>query len=188
MKSKLRDIAVSALALAVIGGVVTAALAATNELTRDTIAQRSAETEDAARRQVIDADSFEEQPLMYGDQQTTKMTTYYTAVKDGETVGYVFTASVTGKSAGLVVMTGISADGSITGVAVTEENETAGYVDKVIEGGLLDRLTGRQAQTMTLGEDVDGVSQATRTSRGIVDGVNQAIDWYNQLKEGGGTP
>lgn len=184
MKSKLRDIAVSALALAVIGGMVTAALAATNELTKGTIAQRSAETEDAARRQVIDADSFDQAALSLDGEEVT----YYVAVRDGETAGYVFTASVTGKSAGLVVMTGISADGSITGVAVTEENETAGYVDKVIEGGLLDRLTGRQAQTLTLGEDVDGVSQATRTSRGIVDGVNQAIDWYNQLTKGGGTP
>lgn len=88
-------------------------------------------------------------------------------------MGYVFTASVTGKSAGLVVMTGITAEGTISGVKVTEENETAGYVDKVTKGGLLDAFSGKNAAPLTLGKDVDGVSQATKTSKGITDGVNQ---------------
>lgn len=84
-------------------------------------------------------------------------------------MGYVFTASATGKSAGLTVMTGISTDGTITGVAVTDDNETAGYVAKVREGGLLDAFSGRTAETFELGKTIDGVSQATKTSRGITD-------------------
>lgn len=127
MKNNGKDILVSAAALTIIGGVVTAALAGTNLLTKDTIAQRTAEIENAARRQVIQADSFEKGTLTADGKEVV----YYTALQNGETVGYVFTASVTGKSAGLVVMTGITAEGTISGVKVTEENETAGYVDKV---------------------------------------------------------
>ena len=184
MKSNARDILVSAGALTLIGAAVTAALAGTNLLTKDTIARRSEETANAARRQVIEADSFDKAVL----ETPEGAVEYYVAQKDGQTAGYVFTAVATGKSAGLTVMTGIGADGTITGVAVTEENETAGYVDKVTGAGLLEAFRGKEAAPLTLGEDVDGVSQATKTSKGITDGVNQAIGWYSELTEGGGTP
>lgn len=182
MKNNGKDILVSAAALTIIGAVVTAALAGTNLLTKDTIAQRTAEIENAARRQVIQADSFEKGTLTADGKEVV----YYTALQNGETVGYVFTASVTGKSAGLVVMTGITAEGTISGVKVTEENETAGYVDKVTKGGLLDAFSGKNAAPLTLGKDVDGVSQATKTSKGITDGVNQAIAYYEDITKGGG--
>ena len=180
---KLRDIAVSAAALAIIAGGVTAALAGTNALTASTIAARNEEAENQARLEVIDADSFERQTLTASDGQEA---VYYTALQGGETVGYVFTVSTTGKSAGLTVMTGISADGKITGVTVTDDNETAGYVDKVRDGGLFDRFMGQEAPDggFTLGKDIDGVSQATKTSRGVTDGVNQAVAYYQQIQKG----
>ncbi|HIW74949.1 MAG TPA: FMN-binding protein [Firmicutes bacterium] len=180
-KKSIRDIAVSAAALALIAGGVTAALAGTNALTADTIAARNEEAETQARLQVIDADSFEKQTLTSADGEEV---TYYAALQEGETVGYVFTVSATGKSAGLVVMTGISADGRITGVTVTDDNETAGYVDKVREGGLFGRFQDREAPDggFTLGEEIDGVSQATKTSRGVTDGVNRAVAYYRQIK------
>ena len=95
--------------------------------------------------------------------------------------GYVFTAESTGKSAGLKVMTGIRRDGTISGVAVTSDNETAGYVDKVEKGGLLTALQGKNAKALEFGVDVDGVSQATKTSKGIVNAVNQAIAYFDQV-------
>ena len=174
MKINYKEIAVSAAALAIIGGVVTAALAGTNLLTEKAIAQRTAATENAARREVIEADDFEEAHLTTENGDIV----YHVAKRDGQTAGYVFTASATGKSAGLVVMTGIGTDGRITGVKVTENNETAGYVDKVTGAGFLDAFKGKQAKAFTLGQDVDAVSQATKTSGGITDGVNQAVGWY----------
>ena len=186
MKNNGKDILVSAAALTIIGAVVTAALAGTTLRTKHTRQPRSDEAATAARRQVIQADSFEKQMKMYGDQQTSKFLTYYIAVKDGQTVGYVFTAAATGKSAGLTVMTGISREGVITGVAITEENETAGYVDKVTKGGLLAAFSGKDAAPLTPGTEVDGVSQATKTSKGITDGVNQAIAYYEDVTKGGG--
>lgn len=176
MKNKIKDILLSAVALMLIAGLTTAALAVTNTLTADTIAARNEAAETAARQQVIDADAFEKKTL--GE------ITYYIALRDGQTVGYVFTAVTTGKSAGLTVMTGIAADGTVTGVAVTDDNETAGYVDKVRDGGLLDAFVGKAAERFTLGEDIDGISQATKTSKGVTDGVDQAVAWYQAIKEG----
>ncbi len=183
-KKNIKDIVISAAALAVIAGGVTAALAGTNALTKDTIAARNEETENKARLQVIEADDFEKQTLTAEGEEVV----YYAAVKGGETVGYVFTASATGKSSGLVVMTGISSEGKITGVTVTDDNETAGYVDKVKKGGLFDRFREKEAPAdgFTLGEDIDSVSQATKTSRGVTDGVNKAVAYYQQIQKEGG--
>ena len=171
----IKEILVSAGALMVIAGVVTAALAGTNALTEGVIARRAEETENAARRQVIDADSFEKATLTDEGEEVV----YYLAQKDGATVGYVFTTVTTGKSSGLTVMTGLDTAGTVTGVQVTADNETAGYVDKVVNGGLLDAMKGQNVPDgFVLGETVDGVSQATKTSRGIVSGVNLAVHYY----------
>ena len=158
MNKNIKGIVVSSLALALIAGIVTAALAGTNALTEDTIAARDEATATAARLQVLEADSFEKQ-LMTVDGAEVE---YYVGIQDGATVGYVFTAESTGKSAGLKVMTGIRRDGTISGVAVTSDNETAGYVDKVEKGGLLTALQGKNAKALEFGVDVDGVSQIGR--------------------------
>lgn len=182
MKNNIKDIVISAVALTIIGGVVTAALAGTNALTSDTIAKQVEQTETAARREVMDADSFEMKITLDGEEQVT----YYQGVKNGSVVGYVFTVSSTGKSSGLIVMTGITADGKVSGVKITGDNETAGYVKKVTEGGLLKAFTEKQAQQFKLGDQIDGVSQATKTSKGVTDGVNKAVSYYNLIKEEAG--
>lgn len=177
-----KEILISAAALTVIAGGVTAALAGTNALTEGTIAAMNEKAETAARQQVIDADAFERKTVDVDGKETV----YYEAQKGGDTVGYVFTATATGKSAGLVVMTGIGIDGRITGVTVTDDNETAGYVDKVKKGGLFDAFSGKDAGgALALGTDVDGVSQATKTSKGVTDGVNQAIAAFTEIKGAG---
>ncbi len=176
MNKNLRDIAVSTLALAIIGGGVTAALAGTNALTADRITAINEQTATAARQTVIDADSFEEASLTVDGREVR----YHRALKNGALVGYVFTATTNGKSAGLVIMTGIAADGTVTGVEVTEENETAGYVDKVRKAGLLDAFTGKPSV-----DGVDTVSQATKTSKGVLHGVELALSYYELIGEEG---
>ena len=181
----IRDILISSVSLAVIAGVVTAALAGTDALTKNTIAQRNEQAETEARLQVIEAESFEKQTLTDAE---GKEIVYYAARKGTETVGYVFTVTSTGKSSGLVVMTGIAADGRVTGVTVTDDNETAGYVDKVKKGGLFDAFRDKETTDggFTLGEDIDGISQATKTSRGVTEGVNKAVAYYRQITGGTG--
>lgn len=168
-----KEILISALALCVIAACVTGALAGTNALTSGIIAARTAEIENAARSEVITADAFEK--------KTQDDFTYYVAIKDGTEVGFVFTTVGTGKSSGLTVMVGISNVGNITGVKITADNETAGYTDKVEKGGLLDSFKGKPAKPMVLGTDVDAVSQATKTSKGVIGAVNQAIEQFEAI-------
>lgn len=171
--NKMKEILISALTLTVIAVVVTGALAATNALTAGTIAARTEETENAARSEVMDADDF--------IKKTQDDFTYYVAVKNGAEIGFVFTTVSTGKSSGLTVMVGISNVGNITGVKITADNETAGYVDKIVKGGLLDSFKGKPAKQMALGTNVDAVSQATKTSKGVLAAVNKAIEQFEAI-------
>ncbi len=179
MTRHIKEIVISAVALMLIAGIVTAALAGTNALTVGVIAERAEAAETAARKEVISADRFEESTVTVGDAEQV----YYVAYAAEKAVGYVFTTAAVGKSAGLTVMTGISSEGVITGVKVTEDNETAGYVDKVKKAGYPDSFVGKEAAPLTVGQDVDAVSQATKTSKGIADAVNKAIAAYQAIKE-----
>ncbi len=176
----LKEILISSVALMLIAAIVTAALAGTNALTKETIAKLNEETETAARMEVVEADSFVKDTVTVDGQQQV----YYTAYAEKTVVGYVFTTEAVGKSAGLTVMTGISVSGTITGVKITEDNETAGYVKKVTKAGLLDSFVGKPAKEMNPGTDVDAVSQATKTSLGVCKAVNQAVAAYQAIKEG----
>lgn len=176
----LKEIMVSALALMLITAAVTAALAGTNALTKDTIAAQTEVIETAARKEVIRADSFTKGAVTVDGTELV----YYTAYEGETEVGYVFTTESVGKSAGLTVMTGISRSGKITGVKITGDNETAGYADKVVKAGFLDMFRDKPAKEMKLGADVDAVSQATKTSAGVCKAVNKAIAAYQAIKEG----
>jgi electron transport complex protein RnfG len=175
VKRNVLSIVVAALTLTLIAGVTTALLAATNLLTKDTIASRNEQIENQTRMQVLAADKFEAATVSVDGADVT----YYKGSKNGELIGYVFTVTTTGKSAGLTVMTGVDTDGKVTGVAVTDDSETAGYVDKVTKAGLLERIAG---QTSTDG--VDTVSQATKTSKGILRGVDGALKAYQAIAGG----
>ena len=175
-----KEIALCAVTLMLIAGLTTAALSVTNALTAETIAARASEEADRARRQVITADAFEE--ISLGDTGADKITCCR-ALRGGATVGYVFTVTTSGKSSGLTVMTGIDADGVVTGVVITEENETAGYVDTVTKGGLPASFTGRPAGRFDIGQNIDKVSNATKTSKGVIKAVNTACAWFATVRE-----
>lgn len=116
MKMDVKEILKPTLILAVIATVVTALLVLTNGVTKDKIAELQAKAEDEAKLAVLpDADGFEEKEV---DGQV-----YYEATNGA---GYVFSTSSKGYGGPVVVMTGISADGEVTGVKLTSQNETPG--------------------------------------------------------------
>lgn len=178
MRNHIQSIVTAALALTVICAVVVAALAATNMLTADTIAAAELEaTNDACRTVLPAADSFERMDREWAN----GVEEVYKATSSGNTVGYVVKTVTVGKSSGLTVMTGVTADGVVSGVQIIADSETAGYVDTVTKGGLLDRLLGISEEAMA----VDGVSQATKTSNGVKSGVALALAVYEEVNGNG---
>lgn len=173
-----KSILVAALTLTIITAAVVAALGLTDLLTKDTIEQQAvAATNDACKTVLPAADSF---TLKDGDWADGVIAVY--EARKGDTLcGYVIKTSTNGKSSGLEVMTGIDMKGAVMGVEVVANGETAGYVDTVKNGGLLERLKGVTGSAAS----VDGVSQATKTSNGIKDGVTLALQTFKEVTANG---
>ncbi len=167
-----KSILVAALALTVICAAVVAALAATNNLTKSAIDEQQRVATETACREVLTAESY----VLLDGEWADGVTEVYEGKNGEEVAGYVVKTSTTGKSSGLVVMTGVNADGTVSGVAVIDSAETAGYVDKVIADGLLERLVGAEDA-----DAVAGMSQATKTSNGIKAGVALALETVKEV-------
>ena len=182
---KAKEIIVPTATLTIIALIVTVLLVLTNGFTKDRIAQLAAQTEDEARMTVLpDADSFEEKTVDVDGQTQT----YYEAVNGA---GYVFSTSSKGYGGDVVVMTGISAEGEITGVMLTSHDETPGL------GAKAENASFTNQYLMAVPEDgfsvvkdnpngqIDAIAGATITSRAVTNSVNTAIDIYEAVTGGG---
>lgn len=187
MKLNLKDILVPTAVLLIICVAVSAALAGTNLLTEDKIAEAAAKKAEESRMLVLsEADAFEAEDAGQAGE-------YYVGLKDGETVGYVFEASAKGYGGDVAVMTGISADGDITGVVILSHGETPGlganaekeefreqYKQAVPNSGI------ELVKYQTPGEgQIEAMTGATITSTAVTNAVNQAIEMYHTVAGGG---
>ena len=180
MKITAKDILKPALILFVICLVVTALLAGTNLLTKDKIAEQSALEAEQSRKVVLsDADSFEEADG------------YYIGKANDETVGYVFQTEAKGYGGTVKVMTGISADGQITGIVILEHSETPGlganaekasFTDQFKQAAPENGITLVKNKAPSDGE-IEAMTGASITSA-VTNAVNEAITKYNTVKEG----
>lgn len=177
---KLKEVLKPALILCVICLLATAALAGTNLLTADTIAQQKVITEQESRKQVLpDADSFEEADG-------------YAIGKTGSDIaGYVFVTASKGYGGDVQVMTGISVDGQITGVVILEQDETPGLGANAEKESFRDQFKqavpadGFTVTKSTAGEgEISAMTGATITTTAVTNAVNDAIAQYNEIKEG----
>lgn len=96
--------------------------------------------------------------------------------------GYIFKASATGKSSGIIIMIGVDEDGKISGTKCTSNNETPGYAKPVF-----DRTEGEGGVYIGMDQDSfapDLISGSTKTSKAYADAVKAALDTFNIIKGG----
>lgn len=112
----------------------------------------------------------------------------------GNTVGYVLSVtSKDGFDGDISLSLGLQADGTINGIAFTELNETAGMGMRCEEPEFKDQFNGRNVPKFTLNksggassdEEINSVSGASISSGAVVNAVNAALDFFeNVIKEG----
>ncbi|MBR0310853.1 MAG: FMN-binding protein, partial [Oscillospiraceae bacterium] len=81
------------------------------------------------------------------------------------------------------MIVGVDADNAVTGVSIVSNKETAGIGSKVMNNdplpsgtGVLEQFIGMSgAGTLTVGKNVDAISGATVSSKGVTKGVNAAL-------------
>jgi electron transport complex, RnfABCDGE type, G subunit len=175
------------LVLFIICLVVGAAMAFTNAATSEKIAQRAVEDSEKAKKSVLpEADSFTGIDLKKL-QESSKNADYgtikeaYAGKKAGKAIGYVFLAKPTGYAGEISVMIGISMDGSVTGIEIGDNKETPGLGSKAKDREFKDQYYNKKFDIINVvkhkpqkDDEVQAISGATITSKGVSLGVQQA--------------
>ena len=147
--------------------VVAGALGLVNSVTAGPIAQINKEKTEAAMKMVVaDPDNSE-----FSDK--LELTEEMTAA-----------ATASGSQGNIEMMVGVDGEGTVTGVSIVDNSETAGIGSKVIDNEplasgvpVLDQFQGKTAADMplTVGSNVDAISGATVSTKGVTAGVNAAL-------------
>ncbi len=183
-----------ALILMVICALTTAALAATDGLTRDAIRSQQVLAEESARKGVFpEADSFREISRERLDGMPSSvagearlLAVFEALDESGAGIGYVVQAAIRGYAGDVAVMTGValSADGTgrVLSARILSDNETPGLGKKVAGAPFLNQFSGKDAdEGFAVGADgggtrqeIDAVTGATISSRAVTEAVNAA--------------
>ncbi|MDO4649641.1 MAG: electron transport complex subunit RsxE, partial [Eubacteriales bacterium] len=114
---------------------------------------------------------------------------------DGSDCGYVISVtSADGFDGNITLSVGLTSDGTVTGIAFTELNETAGMGMRADEEEFKSQFNGKKADAFVLNKqgnssadnEIDSVSGASVTSSAVVNAVNTALAFYAEnVQEGG---
>ncbi len=183
-KFSFKEVALPAIILFLIAAICTAILAVTNSVTAPKIAENNALAEIEARQLVFaDADSF-------SDVKTVGEVTYVDALdKDGKVIGYVFTTASKGYGGEIKVMTGIGADGNVTGMKILAIEETAGLGMNAKKDEFRNQYVGNSGEFTVVKSDageneIQALTGATITTQAVTDAVNAAVETFKTVTGG----
>jgi electron transport complex protein RnfG len=97
--------------------------------------------------------------------------------KGGKLVALAYDTAATGYHGDISVMIGLDPEGTLTGVSIMTHTETPGLGAKVEESVFTDQFKGLTGE-LAVGEDINGVSGATISSKGVVTAVNEGIKLF----------
>lgn len=176
--------------LLIISAVAALLLALTNSVTADTIAQRSEQANAEARKLVLDsAETFEEVKDVNTDNSKGIEVAEVYEAKDasGNTVGYTLKVLPSGYGGKIELMVGIdSANSQVSGINVVSNSETAGLGARSTEPEFSDQYKGKPLEELSVlkngtpgDTEIKAISGATITSTAVTNGVDAAIEVYN---------
>ena len=168
--------------------VVAALLGLVDNVTRDKIAAINWENTVAAMKAVVadpDATTFSD-ALENTEAMSAAalagggtLDSVYEVQVGGASAGYAIKVVASGSQGNIEMMVGVDGGGAVTGVSIVDNAETAGIGSKVMENqnGVLDQFIGKSAAdgTLAVGTNVDAITGATVSSKGVTAGVNAAL-------------
>ena len=176
--------------LLIISAVAALLLALTNSVTASTIAQRNEQANAEARKLVLEsAQDFEQvKDVKTDNSKGVEVSDIYEA-KDasGNTVGYTLKVLPSGYGGTIELMVGIdSAKGQVSGINVVSNSETAGLGAKATDPEFSDQYKGKPLEELSVlkngtpgDTEIKAISGATITSTAVTNGVDAAIEVYN---------
>lgn len=188
----LKGVLIPTVCLFVICLVVTALLAGTNLLTKDTIAQQTLLKEQNSRKEVLPAAETFDGVDADGDGTAD----YYQGLDaSGRTAGYVFITESKGYGGAIKVMTGITSDAQVSGVVLLEQEETPGLGANAAQESFREQYVGPAPEDgftvlknggASADNEVDALTGATISSKAVTEAVNQALTVFWEIQAKGG--
>ena len=166
--------------------IIPLALSLTNRVTADKIAELEEKNSRETMANLIEADEFTENELEDGGESFT----YYIAVKDGETVGFIFKTAEKGYGGDVSVMTAVNPDGTVKSVAILDvSNETPGLGQNAAKESFYSQYANKKSGISllkngadTAKNEVNAVTGATITSTAVNKAVNTALEQFESVK------
>lgn len=193
-----KEIIKPALILFIVCVIVTGSLAYVNGITGPIIDENNKITEQLSLAQVLpDAESFSDakdaqQLKTEGFDVNERILKLFEGKKGQETIGYIVQVSSKGYGGAIKMFVGVDTNKNITGVLLTEQNETPGLGSKASEP----KFIAQYLKTIPEKEffvvkgstksdnDIQAISGATISSRAVTQSVNDAIALINSMAGG----
>lgn len=114
---------------------------------------------------------------------------YRTAINDmadvydenGVYIGYAFIVKSKGYEDDITLSVGLNTEGSVTGIDIVSMNETAGLGANCTDEDFKNQFKGKSEPIDVDAGDVDALTGATMTTKGVARAVNACIEFYAQL-------
>lgn len=166
--------------------VIPLALAVTNAVTSERIAELEAKNETATMKQLIKAENFPKATYK-GEEEFD----YYIAKQGGERVGYIFITSAKGYGGAVSVMTAVNNDGTVKSVAILDaSNETPGLGQNVTKEAFYSQFDGKKNGVKVVkngaiseNNEINAVTGATISSTAVTKAVNEAQQRFEKISK-----
>ncbi len=178
------------LIITVIAGII---LGVVNGVTREPIAQQTMKEATEARQAVFPgAADFEKMDIEIPEEYAIIKEVYQALDADGNPIGITASLVTKGYNSGLNLSVGVGADGYIKGVKLGSNNESPGFGSKAPEELLPQFDAGKKydqpfevvKHPVENENQIEAISGATITSKGIINAVNTVVDFYEQMAGG----
>ena len=158
--------------------VITGALAATNAASAPVILEATIKAQNEARNELLP-----EAEGTFSKVDGVKVDNVSDVYAADNGTGWVITSNAKGYGGTITVMSAFSPDGKIKQIKITEAAETPGFGSNVTDNkSYWERYAGLDGtKQLVLGQDVDGWSGATISSKALLRAMNSAIEAYNAI-------
>lgn len=142
-----------------------------NSITAPIIAKNKKDnTERMLKGLLPKADKFETEVIEEGS-----ITNRYIALKNDETIAYVYEVATFGFQSQVVVLVVIDPDGNFAGFQVVEQAETPGYGTQIVTNNKFrDQFT-----TKNVKDEIDIIAGSTVTTRPLVAAISEAANHFS---------
>ncbi len=189
----MKNIAVITLKLLIITIIAGVILGVVNSVTKDPIAEQALKEATQARQAVFpDAVDFRKLDVDIPEEYAIIKEVFEALDADGNPIGITAAVVTKGYSSGLNLSIGIGADGFVKGVNLGSNNESPGFGSRAPEELLPQFDTGKSydqpfaivKQPAESENEIQAISGATITSKGIINAVNTVVEFYKQMAGG----